>query len=365
LKKINLFFSIIIVSLLLVGCSSSSSTNDGKTLYLLNWGDYINPDLISKFEEENDIKVVMNEVESNEAMYEQIKSGRTKFDIAIPSDYMIDQLAQEKLIIDIDTTKIKNYHQSDFNNNALNIGINNNDYIPYFNGTLGIMYSTKNIKNIKELIEKNEWKVLFDNKIIPQAKIGMYNSSRDAFAAAELMLGLDLNTTNQDDLNKAYSALNKMKYAQYGDDQLKKNIVTGNLDLSLVYSGDYFEELIVAQEEGRPLDFGYYAPQSNNYWLDGMVIPYNSQNNELALKFINFMLDKNNALENARYIGYASPLKSVMNQLVSDQKDPYLSNNPYYDPSKINNFKPQSYKFLGLDYMSKLEELFTKSKEDK
>ncbi|MDR1781464.1 MAG: extracellular solute-binding protein [Bacilli bacterium] len=355
----------LLITLLCIGlCAcSSSKTNDENTLYLLNWGDYINPDLLTKFEDEYNVKVVMTEVESNEAMYEQIKTGRTKFDIAIPSDYMIDQLAKEKLIIDLDTKKIPNYNKDNFNNLALNVGIKSNDYVPYFNGTIGIMYNTSNIKDIKSIVEKYGWKVLFDSKLLPNAKIGMYNSSRDAFAAAELNLGINVNTTNDSELNKAYNLLKNMNYSMYGDDQLKKNVVTGNLDLALVYSGDYFEELIVAKEEDSDVNFGYYAPSSNNYWLDGMVIPTNAPNKELAYKFINFMLDQDNALSNAEYIGYASPLKSVMSELEKNDDYKFLIDNPYYDPSKIANFKPQTYRYLGLDYMSKLEELFTKSKE--
>ena len=358
MKKIKLFFASL-TCLLLSSCGVNTAN---ESLYILNWGDYINYDLVEKFEDTYDVEVILTDVESNEAMYEQIKMNRTSFDIAVPSDYMIDQLAQENLIKEIDFSKLKNYDSKKFSALANEHSPKNGDFIPYFNGTLGIMYNTKNIPNIKEVIEKHGWKVLFDHSILPSAKIGMYNSSRDAFAAALLNNGYSINTTNSKELETAYLSLKEMNYTLYGDDNLKKNVVTGNLDLALVYSGDYFEELIVATEEESAINFEFYAPKKNNYWLDGLVIPKDSKNYELAHTFIDFMLNEDNAIENAEYIGYASPLTSVMDYLNEDEEADYLTKHPYYDPNKIKNLEPESFKFLGLDYMISLEEKFIKAK---
>ncbi|MDF9867142.1 spermidine/putrescine transport system substrate-binding protein [Bacilli bacterium PM5-3] len=359
MKKITNLF---LISLFLFILSSCGVNTANESLYILNWGDYINYDLITKFEEENDVEVIITEVESNEAMYEQIKMNRTSFDIAIPSDYMIDQLAQENLIKEIEFDKLKKYNKNNFSKLALKHGPKSGDYIPYFNGTLGIMYNTKNIKNIETTIKKYGWEVLFDKNILPDAKIGMYNSSRDAFAASLMKNKISINTKDKNDLDVAYKSLKEMSYTSYGDDNLKKNVVTGNLDLALVYSGDYYEELIVATDEENDINFSYYAPSTNNYWLDGMVIPKDSKNYELAHKFIDFMLEKENAISNAEYIGYASPLTNVMDYLRSDSEYDYLTSNPYYDPSMIKGLNAESFKFLGVDYMISLEELFTKSK---
>ncbi|MDL2211709.1 extracellular solute-binding protein [Erysipelotrichaceae bacterium OttesenSCG-928-M19] len=357
-KNIKLLLSFLLISFL-IGCSPNTKN---ESLYILNWGDYINYDLLDKFEKEYDVEVIISEVESNEAMYEQIKMNRTSFDIAIPSDYMIDQLEKEHLLKEIDYSLLKNYDKKMFSTISSEHAPESKNFIPYFNGTIGIMYSTKNIKDIKKTIEANGWSTLFDDGLIKNAKVGMYNSSRDAFAASLLHHSYSLNTNNDSELNQAYKSLKNTKYNVYGDDNLKKNIVTGNLDYALVYSGDYYEELIVATEEERTINFGYYVPNNTNYWQDGMVIPKDAKNYELAHTFIDFMLEDENAIENTEYIGYASPINSVMDYLESDNEYDYLTSDPFYNPNEIKNLKPESFKFLGIEYMIKLEELFTKSK---
>lgn len=358
MKKIK-YLLVLVFALLLSACSEKADPN---TLYVMNWGDYISEDVLVKFEKKYNVTVVLSEVESNEAMYEQIKTNRTSYDIAIPSDYMIEQLQAENLLHDIDYSKLTNFNKDNLNELAKKHGPNSKNYIPYFNGTIGLMYSKKKIKNIEEIVKKNGWNTLFDHSLLKNGKIGMYNSSRDAFAAALLNLNLSVNTTNQKDLDKAYQALKKMHYDVYGDDNLKKNVGIGNTDLALVYSGDFFDEVFAAEEDGRDINFGFYTPQNTNYWVDGMVIPKHSKNPELAHKFLNFMIDQENAYENAAYVGYASPFKNVMNLMSKDEELAFLFDNPYYDPSKIKGIKPQAYKFLGLDYMVKLEERFIESK---
>lgn len=359
IKKLFKLGSLILFLTITMGCSPDDTNS---SLYLLNWGDYIDEELLVKFEEKYDVEVILSDVESNEAMYEQIKTNRTSYDIAIPSDYMIDQLEQENLLLDIDFSKLKNYSLDNISKLAREDGPDASQYIPYFNGTLGIMYNKKKFKNIEQIIEKEGWNVLFDHSLLPDAKIGMYNSSRDAFAAALLRNNLSVNSTNKQDLDKAYQDLKQMNYDIYGDDNLKKNVVTGNLDVALVYSGDFYEELIVATDEGNDIDFGFYAPTNNNYWVDGMVIPKHAKNIELAHKFIDFMLDEDNAIQNAEYVGYPSGLNNVMDYLDTQKDYDYLTKNPYYNPNKIKNFKGEVYRYLGLDYMMELEEMFTKSK---
>lgn len=358
-KKILSYFSFLLIIPLLVSCSGNDKNSQ---LYLLTWGDYISEDIINEFEDKYQVEVIISDVESNEAMYEQIRNNRTSYDIAIPSDYMIEQLEQEDLIKKIDFSNLKNYKKSNYYPLVFEKGPKSDNYIPYFNGTLGLMYNTKTYPNIEEIVKKNGWMSLFDDKLLPDAKIGMYNSSRDAFASALLALGLDINTTNQKDLDKAFDLLKQANFEMYGDDNLKKNVVTGNLDLALVYSGDFFEELIVAEDENKQINFNYFAPTYNNYWVDGMVVPIHSKNTELAYTFIDYFLEKQNALENAEYVGYPSPLKSVMQGLSKDSDYDFLTHNLYYNPATIKGLNAHSFDFLGLDYMINLEEMFVKTK---
>lgn len=357
MKKLIKILFIIPLLFMLSGCGKNN-----KVLYILNWGDYINYALLDQFEVQNNVEVVITEVESNEAMYEQIKHNRTSFDIAFPSDYMIEQLDHDKLLKPIAFKKLKNYDSKQISRLAKDYGPKSDKYVPYFNGTIGIMYNNTKIKNIEQIVKKNGWNVLFDHSLMPKAKIGMYNSSRDAFAAALLNRNQNVNTTNPKLLNQAQDDLQKMNYSIFGDDNLKKGVATNNLDLALVYSGDYFEELIVAHDEKKKVNFGYYTPKNTNYWLDGIVIPKHAQNYDLALKFIDFMLDAKNSLSNVKYVGYATPQNNVMKLLRKDRNFAFLTNNYFYDPLTIKGLRPQSYRYLGLEYMSNLEERFANAK---
>lgn len=359
MKIIKYLIGLLVVIFLIAGINISDTNNN---LYVLNWGDYIDQELITAFEKEYGVKVLMSEVESNEAMYEQIKTNRTSFDIAIPSDYMIEQLEDEHLLQNIDYSKLENYNKDMFNNLSVQYGPKTSNYIPYFNGTIGIMYSTKNIPNIQEVIEKEGWNVFFDSGLLENAKVAMYNSSRDAFAVSMFYNNLDIDSTNINDLQKAANSLSHMKYSEFGDDNLKSQVVSGNIDVALVYSGDYYLELTTATDEEREIDFKYYVPKTTNYWVDGMVIPKQSKNTDLAYKFIDFMLNEDNALQNTQYIGYASPQIKVMDNLKEDEEYDYIMSDPYFDPMTIEGLNPQPYHFLGFDYMSTLEEMFSKIK---
>ncbi|MGL4382623.1 MAG: extracellular solute-binding protein, partial [Bacilli bacterium] len=215
---------------------------------------------------------------------------------------------------------------------------------------------------IEATIKEYGFEVLFNPQLLKGAKIGMYNSSRDAFAAALLHLGYDINTTNTKELKEAQQLLSQVKYTLYGDDNLKKNVVTGNLDVALVYSGDYFDEYSVAIEEENTINFNYYAPDSTNYWLDGIVLSKKAQNKDLAYLFIDFIIQEDNALANTQYIGFASTQVSVLNKLKQDDEYDYMNDHPFFDPSIVTTLKPQAFHFISLEYMSLLEEMFAESK---
>ena len=102
MKKI---ISVLVLVLLLASCGNAKK----ETLYILNWGEYIEEELLTKFEEEFDVKVVLDEVSSNEEMYTRIKSGTTDYDITIPSDYMVEKMINEELLLEIDQSLITNH----------------------------------------------------------------------------------------------------------------------------------------------------------------------------------------------------------------------------------------------------------------
>lgn len=358
MKKLIALVLILIAVFTLQGCYS------GPVLNILNWGEYINEDLVEEFEKEFNVRVRIEDADSNESMYTKIKAQTTKFDIAVPSDYMLHKMYKENLLIELDFDLLPNYDSNAFDPLLQSL---RNDYfvgnqkygVPYFWGSLGIMYNTS-APGIQELVETYEWEVFFNQELTGDLKIGMYNSSRDAVAVALMHLGYDINTTNDTHFTEAENLLKAQNYFTWGTDSLKDMVANGNCDIALVYSGDFFDMLYASLEDEDEVSYNMHVPDVNNIWFDVLVIPTTSANPELAHAFINFMLDHDNALENASEIGYCPTLTSVYQALLDDPDyADVIENYPYY-PGVIT--QGTVYQDLGDEIYRRLEIILSNAK---
>lgn len=406
MKKLLQVFLIMVLScsvLTLSGC------DEGNTLYLLNWAEYIDEDLIALFEEENDCRVVLDIANSNEAMYSKIVSDAAPYDIAFPSDYMVGQMIADndgigRVIQPIDFSKLSNYSTDPTNpkstakfnpeegseDQGLIDIIKKNDCfdlldyaIPYFWGSLGIMYNTESLTEDQiATIEEKGWAVLFEPDLLGAGvKIGMYASARDSIAAALLYNGYSLNSKNSNELMKAEESLYKMNYHAWATDDLKTGVATGKYDVALVYSGDYFDVLYSAYDVPEGVEpnitFDMFAPSNNNVFFDAMVIPTNSRNTELAYKFIDFMLDTEKTVikeedgeeyeiigvaeANAQYVGYCPTVYSVFSNMVSNPDFEGVADLAVYNPGNIQN--GEIYKYLGSSVYAEYDRIYKKVKK--
>lgn len=353
MKKMLLLVSLFVLALALTACGDNR-----EKLYVLNWGEYMNPDLIDAFEEEFNVNVVYKEVASNEEMENKLLTEAAPYDIVIPSDYMIDKMSQQGLLQEIDYTKLTSLDEVTINPEveALYSGKGYEQYlVPYFWGTVGIMYNTEAV-TAEEL--DGSWDILFD----PQTthEIGMYDSSRDSVGAALLALGYDINSNVTSELDEAEQLLKDGVYEIFGDDNLRGLVIEGTLDLTLAYSGDYFDELYYAESEELDINFGYYVPDVTNIWVDAFVIPTISENTDMAYEFINFFLSLDNAVENADWVGYAPVLTEAYDTLTGDEYGyDYENYNPY--PTGANR---QIYEFISNDRYDRLNQILEASKND-
>lgn len=313
MKKLVFLGIVTLLMIALIGCTSKPK------LYVLNWGDYMDLDLIEVFESDNDVKVVYREVGSNEEMATLLQANSSPYDIAIPSDYMIDKLKTLGLIQPIDVTKLTNYNDLTIIGELYDLYESNgfSDYIiPYAWGTIGILYNTDNAA-LKPLIESEGWAALFEYGLTYD--VGMYDSPRDAVAAALLYLGYHVNSDQEAELLAAENALKNGHFTAWGEDNLKGLVIQGTLDMALVYSGDYFSEYYLALEDEVEINFDYFVPETTNIWVDAMVIPTSAQNVDLAHQFIDFFLDYDHALQNSDYIGYAPTFEEIYDTMVNDE----------------------------------------------
>mgnify|MGYP000848853642 FL=1 len=315
-------FVAVIVFVTLVGVSCKK--DDKAVLNVYNWGDYIDPDTIDEFEKEFNIDVNYDTFSTNEDMYVKIKSGGGNYDVLFPSDYMIEKMIKEDMLLELDMNNIPNYKNIDDKFKNLDFDPKNEYSVPYMWGTLGIIY---NKKFVNEKIDS--WNALWDEKY--KGQILMLFSQRDSLTAAFRRLGYSINTKNPEELLKAKDELIKQKplvYAYVGD-EVKDLMIGEEANLAIVWSGDAAYMI----KENKNLE--YVVPkEGSNLWFDNVVIPKGSKHKKEAEEFINFLCRGDIAAKNAEYIGYSSPNKEGVKLLPKDIQNDKVA---YPDEETINN----------------------------
>jgi spermidine/putrescine transport system substrate-binding protein len=351
-KLYRVFLAIALVSGVLLYAISSLNTSQGyssdKTLTIYNWGDYIDEELIKSFEKETGIKVIYETFDSNEAMMTKIEQGGTTYDIAVPSEYMIEKMRQENLLISLDQSKLPNLKNIDDRFLGLPFDPGNQYSIPYFWGTVGIVYNP-NLLNGKKITSWNDlWDPDLKNEIL------LIDGAREVIGMGLNSLGYSLNDTNKKHLSEAKKKLDTLtpNVKAIVGDEIKMLLANQEASLGLVWSGDAAE--IMFENE----DLDYVVPkEGSNLWFDNMVIPKTAKNIDAAHQFINFMLDPKVAAQNAEYVGYSTPnqqaLKYMPKKVVEDTR--------FYPSPEITE-KLEVYKNIGKRNLAYYNELFLQFK---
>ena len=323
----------------------------GTVLNVYNWGEYIDDesmDVVSEFERLTGCDVNYTTFESNENMYSKLSGGGVSYDIIVPSDYMVEKLIEDNMLLKLDYDNIPNYAKY-FDNEKygylLDGGIS--DYGVIYNiGTTILIYNTKLVKE-----KPTSWKVLWDEQY--KGKVLMFNNPRDAFAIAQFVLGQDLNTTNKADWDAAAELLMEQRKnvkPEYVMDEVFDKMESGDYAFATYYAGDY--ELMKANNPD--LDF-VFPEEGVNYFYDAFCIPSSAQNKKGAEAFINFMLEPEIALANAEYIYYATPNKAVL-----ENQDYSLADSEAIYPEIVEN--TQAFHNLPTDTLQYMNNLWMKVK---
>jgi len=311
MKKYLKLFS---AALLFAGCMILAGCGKKETLKIYLPGEYMSDDLVPNFEKEYNCNVEVELFESNEMMYAKLSAGDS-YDVLIPSDYMIERLIKENMLQKLDKSKISNLSEITpaLTKAPYNGFDEDNEYsVPYFWGTVGIVYNTQNVPS--ELVEKEGFDILKNTDFA--GHIYMYDSERDSFMIALKALGYSCNTDNEAELNDAFEwlvELNKTMEPIYVIDEVIDNMAQGRKDIAIVYSGD--AAYILDENE----DMSYYTPEcGTNVWVDAMVIPANAENADLAHKFINYVISYEASLDNTDAVGYASVNDKVLKEVTGE-----------------------------------------------
>lgn len=311
---------LIIVSMAAAGCGGSGKV----TINVLNWGDYIDEDLLDAFTEQTGIEVKYSTMANNEEMLVKLQSPDCIYDVCFPSDYIIEKLIAQNLLHELDKNNIPNLKNIDPRFLDLGFDPGNRYSVPYMWGTIGILYNTTMVDDPVE-----SWSILWDEKYAQE--IIMYDSIRDTIGVALLYLGRSINTRDAADIKAAEEALIAQKplVLAYLGDSIKESMINGEAALAVVYSGDAI--WCMDPEEGNP-DLAYAVPnEGSNVWFDNIVIPKTSDRAAEAEAFINFLCDALVAKQNTEYIGYSTPNAAALALLDVD----YLENETYNPPQAV------------------------------
>lgn len=335
-----------------------NKSNPKVTINIYNWGEYIadgtdgSLNVNEEFTKRTGIGVNYSTFQSNEALFAKIQSGGTKYDVIIPSDYMISKMINAQMLQKLNFNSIPNYSYIDDAFKNLEYDPSNEYSVPYTWGTIGIFYNKKIVSESEDQIS---WNILWNEKYF--GKILMFDNPRDAFAISQIKLGIPLNSKNQNDWIKAAEELKKQKplVQAYVMDQIFDKMGNEEAALAPYYSGD---ATLLTQ---RNNNIGFVIPkEGTNRFVDAMCIPKNAEHPNEALAYINFMCDPEIALENIRYIGYSSPEAEVKNRL-----DSKISKNKIQYPDKEVLNKTQIFTALPPEISSLIDNLWINIKTDK
>ncbi|MCR5269218.1 MAG: ABC transporter substrate-binding protein [Lachnospiraceae bacterium] len=348
--KKTVWMLLIPAALLLAGCGKSASSGEEVVVY--NWGEYIDPDVLTEFEEETGIKVVYDEFETNEIMYPKVESGASEYDVICPSDYMIEKMIANDLLQEIHWENIPNVANIDpqYMNESQQFDPGNKYSIPYCWGTVGILYNRTMVTG-----PINSWSVLWDEQY--KDSILMQDSVRDAFMVPLKWKGHSLNSMDRGELEEARDLLIEQKplVQAYVVDQVRDKMIGNEAAIGVIYSG----EAIYTQRENPNLE--YVIPEEGtNIWIDSWVIPKNAPHTANAEKFIDYMCRADVALKNFEYITYSTPNKAAR-ELIEDA-DIRNSEIAFPDLTKYQNL--ETYLYLGEEGDALYNELWKEVKSN-
>ncbi len=355
--------------LILICFAALALSSCGKTdevLYVYNWGEYLadgsydTMDVLSGFEEYYEeltgktMKVYLTTYDSNEDLYAKISGGTSRYDVIFPSDYMIDRLRTEGLLLPVNIEKVcedygaecwYEYIGEDFR--GLYYDPEDKYSVPYTYGRVGIIYNAEQVDEE----DCTGWELLWNEKY--SGHMLQFNNSRDAFATAQYLLGIDLNTEDPDDWKACYDKLLEQKplIQSYVMDEIYNKMESGEAAVGSYYAGDFFTMLEVNE------DLRFFYPENTSLFVDAMCIPKGSENPENAALFINYLLSEEPAIACAEFIFYASPNALVFeNEEYRDDMGEYVMEVLYpegfrfseeLEVNAMRNLSPETLEYIG------------------
>ncbi|WP_338478888.1 polyamine ABC transporter substrate-binding protein [Pseudomonas trivialis] len=309
---ISLFRKALLVG---AGITLAVSVQAAPTVHIYNWSDYIGPDTLANFEKATGIKPVYDVFDSNETLEGKLLTGRTGYDVVVPSNHFLGKQIKAGAFQKLDKSLLTNYSNLD---PALLKRLEKNDpgnqySVPYLWGTNGIGYNVDKVKEVLGVDHIDSWAVLFEPenmKKLASCGVSFMDSADEMLPAVLNYMGLDPNSTNPADYKKAEEKLLKVRpYVTYfHSSKYISDLANGNICVAAGFSGDVFQAKARAAEAGKGVNIAYAIPkEGGNLWFDVLAIPKDATNVKEAHAFINYLLQPEVIAQVSDYVGYANP----------------------------------------------------------
>ena len=300
--------------------------------HLYNWNNYLAPETVKRFEESCKCTVVQTYYSDNEELLAKLAAGAKGYDMYVPTSNAVQALIKSGRLKPIDKAQVPNIKniESIFLNTPFDPG--NKYSVPYAMSTTIIGYNDEKIKELG--LPTDTWAVIFDPKYLEKVKgrVTVLDSANELFAAALKYLGYSANDVDPKHWDEAVAVIKKAKpyWAAFNASSYIKELTVGNIWLVHGYSNDIFQANLDAQAAGRKFKILQGMPKEGAVLaVDNMVIDKSAPRTDLALKFMNFMLEGQNSAELTNLIGSGNPNMTAVKFI-----KPELLKNPAIFPDK-------------------------------
>lgn len=326
----------ILLPLIILGLLISHLVRAEEVVRVYNWSDYIDPSVLTDFEKETGIHVIYDVFDSNEVLEAKLLSGRSGYDVVVPTNHFMAKQIQAGAFQKLDKTKLPNIKNLDpkLMQQLDKVDPNNQYGIPYLWGTTGIGYNVAKIKAVLgDAAPVDSMALIFDPKYakpLAQCGISFLDSPDEMIPHALQYLGLNPNSTKRADYQRAGDLLAAVRpYIRYfHSSRFISDLANGDICVAFGFSGDIFQSAARAEEAHNGQQIKYSIPKEGaNLWFDMLAIPADSENTQNAYKFINYLLRPDVIAKISNYVAYANPNLPAQNLL-----DPSIKNNPAIYP---------------------------------
>ncbi|WP_043510672.1 polyamine ABC transporter substrate-binding protein [Halomonas sp. BC04] len=322
-----------------------ATTVQANEVRVYNWSDYIAPDTLEKFTEQTGIRVIYDVYDSNEVLDAAMLSGRSGYDVVVPSNHYLTRQVSAGVYRELDHDKLPNMVNlnPELMDDLESIDPGSRHSVPYMWGTNGIGY---NVERVTEILGEDapvdSWALIFDPEVTSALKAGgcgisMLDSGDEMLSPAMAYLGLSPLSEETADLEAGGDLIAAVRdnITYFHSSRYISDLANGDICVAAGYSGDIFQAADRAEEAGRDFTIAYTIPKEGAaLWFDMMAIPADAPNPDNAHAFINFILEPEVAAAITEYVVYANP-----NIAANEFLDPDILNNTsiYPDQDVMDN----------------------------